>query len=116
MAPGEVEVAVVRRPARVRTECGCAALIDAALQGAAHLYAIFVSPRNVDMSKPVHVVMNGKRVFSESVETDLSFMLAQAAQDDDPALVYHARIDIVVPAPGDSAAHTRRVGSMRRWS
>lgn len=62
------------------------------------------------MSKPAHVVVNGKRVFNKTVETDLHFMLAQAAQDDDPALVYHARIDIVLPVPGDSAAHSSRPG------
>jgi hypothetical protein len=41
-------------------------------------------------------------------------MLVQAAQGERRALVYCARIGIVVPAPGASAAHAGRLGSMRQ--
>ncbi len=61
-------------------------------------FELLLSPRIVDMTKPVTVTVNGAQTFSGVVAPDASFMLSQAAQDEDPSLVYHAKLPIDVPA------------------
>lgn len=61
-------------------------------------FELLLSPRIVDMTKPVTVTVNGAPAFSGVVAADASFMLSQAAEDDDPSLVYHASLAVSVPA------------------
>ena len=61
-------------------------------------FEIFVSQRTIDMAKPVTVTVNGADAFSGTVVADPVFMLTQAGEDDDPSLVYRAKIEIKVPS------------------
>ena len=62
-------------------------------------FDIHLSPRLVDLAKPVEVVVNGAPAHSGVVAADLRFMLEQALADEDRSLVYRARISVSVPAP-----------------
>ena len=61
-------------------------------------FELLLSPRLVDLGKPVEVVVNGAPAFSGPVAPDLRFLLEQALADGDRSLVYGARIAVAVPA------------------
>lgn len=61
-------------------------------------FDLFLSPRLVDLGKPVEVVVNGRAAFSGVVKPDLRFLLEQALADEDRSLVYRARLTVEVPA------------------
>ena len=60
-------------------------------------FDLLLSPRLVDLSKPVTVGVNGAQVSSGTVETDLRFMLEHAAADQDRSNVQWARLSVHVP-------------------
>ncbi len=62
-------------------------------------FDVLLSPRLVDLSKPVDVIVNGKSAFSGVVQTDLRFLLEQWASDEDRSIVYRARLSV----SGDAA-------------
>jgi hypothetical protein len=60
-------------------------------------YTLLISGEQFDLSRPIVVSTNGVEVYSGVLEPDVRFMLEQAARDEDRAIVYEARIEIVVP-------------------
>jgi len=61
-------------------------------------FTLFLSSEQFDLSQPIRVLVNGTLVHDETVQPELEFMLAQAAQDNDRTQVYEAKIEIQVPA------------------
>ena len=53
----------------------------------------------IDIPRPVVVTVNGTEAFRGTVAPDLKFLLARAAEDDDRATLYLAKITVTVPAP-----------------
>jgi hypothetical protein len=60
-------------------------------------FEVWLSPRLVDLAKPVEIVVNGKTAFSGTVAPDLRFMLERAAEDGDRSAIWWARVPVKVP-------------------
>jgi len=60
-------------------------------------FTLLISPDVVDMSKPVHVTVNGKSVQDAIVNRDVATLMKWAARDQDRTMVYGAEIHISVP-------------------
>jgi hypothetical protein len=50
-----------------------------------------------ELDQPIQVVTNGAESFHARVMPDLTFMLEQAAEDDDRSAVYSAKIEVDIP-------------------
>jgi hypothetical protein len=64
----------------------------------ARLLRIYLHPRMVDFSRPVTATVNGTVAFRGRVEPDLAMMLRLVREFDDRGRIFHAAIDIEVPA------------------
>jgi predicted esterase len=61
-------------------------------------YTLFIRRDMFDLDREIQVSTNGTESFRARVKPDLSFMLEQAAEDDDRSTVYCAKIEVNVPA------------------
>jgi hypothetical protein len=60
---------------------------------------LYLHPRMVEFSRPVRVRVNGAELFRGPVEPDPATMLELVREFDDRGRIFHAVIDITVPAP-----------------
>lgn len=60
-------------------------------------FTLLISPDAVDMSKPVHVTVNGRSVPDATVAPDVATLMKWAARDQDRTMLYGAEIHISVP-------------------
>lgn len=60
-------------------------------------FTLLLSPDRFDFDKPVTVVVNGRPAFEGRVERSVSTLLAWAARDDDPAMLFGAELRISLP-------------------
>jgi poly(3-hydroxybutyrate) depolymerase len=60
-------------------------------------FTLLISPDVVDMSKPVHVRVNGKALPDATVKPDVATLMKWAARDHDRTMLYGAEIHISVP-------------------
>jgi hypothetical protein len=61
-------------------------------------FEVRVSPRLVDMGKPVEILVNGTVAWTGTVVPDLRFLLERALEDGDRSATWWARIPVTVPA------------------
>jgi len=66
-------------------------------------YTLLIRRGLFDLDQPIQVVTNGAESFHARVKPDVSFMLEQAAEDDDRSAISCARIEVKVP-PGAAPA------------
>jgi hypothetical protein len=62
-------------------------------------FDLLVGVGTVDLEQPVVVRVNGAEVSRGTLAPDLSLLLDRAGEDDDPALLYLARIPVRLPDP-----------------
>jgi hypothetical protein len=60
-------------------------------------FELYLGPDLVDLGRPVTVKVNGRAVHEGPVASDLAFLLSQWQADEDPTMLYHARLSIEVP-------------------
>ncbi len=60
-------------------------------------YTLFIRRGMFNLDAPIVVRTNGGETFNAKVQPDVEFMLKQAAQDNDRAMVYISKIEIKVP-------------------
>jgi dienelactone hydrolase len=60
-------------------------------------FRLLLSPDVVDFTRTVRVVVNGREIFSGSVEKDVGVLMAWHARDNDRTMLYGAELRIVVP-------------------
>lgn len=70
--------------------------IDVACAGISR-FRVMLSPKLVDMTKPVEIVVNGRQAFQGVVAADPRAMLTQWLEDEDPSILVHAVVDVDVP-------------------
>ncbi len=59
-------------------------------------FEVALSPRLVDLGKPVEIVVNGAKAFSGTVVPDLRYMLEKAVEDGDRSAVWWAKVPVKV--------------------
>jgi acetyl esterase/lipase len=70
--------------------------VDASTRGVAS-FTLLLSPDTFDFSKPVTVVVNGRKAFEGREERNLKTLLKWAAEDNDRTMLYGAELKIRVP-------------------
>ena len=70
----------------------------AATCGNVGAFDLWLGVGTVDFAQPVVVEVNGAEVHRGPVTPDVAFLLERAAEDDDPTMLYGARLEVRVPA------------------
>jgi hypothetical protein len=64
-------------------------------------FTLFVSGDLFDLDEPLVVTANGRKVFEGFVAPDVSFMIFQAAQDEDRSMVFRGKVEVDLGAKED---------------
>lgn len=57
---------------------------------------VMLHPNMVDMTRPVHIVVNGETKFDAVVPVDLGFMLDLVREHDDRGRIFYAHVDLAI--------------------